>query len=416
MLLTLLSADASLYAMSFPSKATIAAFLVPAMAAVGALTAADVAGGHVNATDVRAAAQTERIPFPALIHIPHYPLTPVQPSSTPVRLSGAGKPLNVSYTYQGRRHTITDFLQRSSTLSFLVLHDNKVVDERYFQGQNADSRFNSWSVGKSITAAALGVALHDGKIHSVDDPVTRYVPELKGTGYDGVPLIDVLHMASGVKWDESNYFNITTGATAAQLRMVFGTPLTKIAEESVRERPPGTKWNYSSMDAFVLGWVVSKATGQSLASYVQDKIWKPAGMQSTLYLGKDWAGNGLGYCCYHVTTRDFGRFGLLYLNRGKAQGKQVVPAGWVRDSTRVTVPINEPGQINSAGWGYGSQWWIAPTPGDYTANGIFGQNVYVSPRNHVVIVKTSQDVLNSGSHFAELATAFAAVADAVGKG
>jgi CubicO group peptidase (beta-lactamase class C family) len=93
-----------------------------------------------------------------------------------VRLSGVGKSLNVSYAYQGRRHTITDFLQRSSTLSFLVLHGDKVVDERYFPGQNADSRFNSWSVGKSITAAALGVALHERKIHSVAEPVTRYVP------------------------------------------------------------------------------------------------------------------------------------------------------------------------------------------------------------------------------------------------
>lgn len=330
-------------------------------------------------------------------------------------LAGQGKPLTVSYTYQGTRRTLSDFLRRSSTLSFLVLRGNKVLDERYFAGQGPTSRFNSWSIGKSITAAALGVALREGAIHSLDDPITRYVPELKGTGYDGVPLRDALHMASGMKWDESNYFNFTTGATAAQLRLVLGTPMTNVAREAVRERPSGTKWNYNSLDSFVLAWVLTKATGQSLASYVQDKIWKPAGMESTLYLGRDWARNGLGYCCYHATSRDLARFGLLYLNKGKANGQRVVPAGWVHDSTRVTVPSNQPDRVGKHGWGYGNQWWTAPTPGDYSANGVFGQYVYVSPRNGVVIVKTSQDI-SYGTNFAELSAAFNAAANAARKG
>jgi len=356
----------------------------------------------------------EPIPFPALIHIPHYPLTPVAPATTPMPLPGKGTPLNVAYAYKGKQQTLTDFLSRSSTLSYVVLRDGKVVDERYFSGQNASSRFNSWSVGKSITAAALGIALNEGKIHALTDPVTRYVPELKGTGYDGVPIDAVLHMASGVKWDETNYFNITTGATAAQLRVAFGTPMTTVAKEAVNERPPGTKWNYSSQDSFVLAWVVAKATGRTLADYVQEKIWKPAGMQSTLFVGKDWAGNGLGYCCYHVTSRDLARFGLLYLNKGKANGRQVVPAGWVQDSTRVTTPYTRPAAIDQDGWGYGRQWWTG-FDGDYSAIGVFGQYVYVSPRNKVVIVKTSQDI-NSEENFAEVPYAFHAVADAVGKG
>ncbi|WP_433472403.1 serine hydrolase domain-containing protein [Spirillospora sp. CA-142024] len=399
--------------MPIPTKVTIAALLVPVVATAGVVAVTGMTAGHAKTANAKAAAaQQEQIPFPALIHLPHYPLTPVQPSPKPVQLTGKGKPLKVGYTYNGTRRTLSDFLRRSSTLSFVVLRGNKVVDERYFEGQGPTSRFNTWSIGKSITATALGVALREGKIHALGDPVTRYVPELKGTGYDGVPLRDLLHMASGVKWDESNYFNFTTGATAAQLRLVFGTPMTKVAEEAVRERPSGTKWNYNSLDSFVLAWVLTKATGRSLASYVQEKIWKPAGMQSPLYLGKDWAGNGLGYCCYHATSRDLARFGLLYLNRGKANGRQVVPAGWVRDA-RVTAPYSRPEKIGQLGWGYGNQWWTAPTPGDYSANGVFGQYVYVSPRNGVVIVKTSQDIGYS-SNYAELSVAFRAVANAVG--
>ncbi|MCP2343762.1 serine hydrolase domain-containing protein [Actinomadura rupiterrae] len=357
------------------------------------------------------------LPLPLLAHVPFYPTTTIAVSGRPEPLVTRAHEIDPTYTYKGQTRTLSDFLKRSSTLGYLVLHDDQVVDERYFSGYNQASRFNSWSVGKSITATAVGAAIADGHIRSVDDPVTKYVPELRGTGYDGVSIKDVLHMASGHKYDETQYTDPTKGSTATTIRMVFGTPLTAQAREAVRDREPGTRWNYDSMNTFVLGWVVSKAVGRPLSAYVQDQIWRPAGMETPMLMGHDYAGNDIGYCCYHATVRDFARFGLLYLRNGRAGGRQVIPSSWVRDSTHSTEPYLQPHHLTpdtpdipDNTYGYGYQWWRGDGDrGDYTAIGILGQFVYVSPKDHVVIVKTSQD-LNSDTHMAEALHAFRAVA------
>ncbi|WP_019633034.1 serine hydrolase domain-containing protein [Actinomadura atramentaria] len=386
--------------------------LLATTTAVGALVAA--VPGAARADDAP-------LPLPLLAHAPFYPTTTVQPADRPLALKRDTRALDVSYTYQGTKRTLKDFLNRSSTLGFLVLRGDTVVNEQYFSGYDAGSRFNSWSVGKSITSAAIGAAVADGKIRSVDDPVTAYVPELRGTGYDGVKIRDVLHMASGHDYDETNYFDPTKGSTATMIRMVFGAKLADQAKEGGRKEQPGTRWNYDSMNTFVLGWVVRKATGKSLASYVQDRIWRPAGMESAMQMGRDYSGSEIAFCCYHATVRDFGRFGLLYLRDGKGpDGRPVLPASWVRDSVTSTEPYLQPGSLvpdkpddPENDFGYGYQWWLGNGgQGDYSAIGILGQFVYVSPRDGVVIVKTSQD-LNSAAHQAESLYAFRAVADAV---
>ncbi|MQY06699.1 serine hydrolase domain-containing protein [Actinomadura macrotermitis] len=362
------------------------------------------------------------LPLPLLPHVPFYPTTTIAPAAHPEPLVPQARELDASYTYRGKTRTVRDFLARSSTLGYLVLRDNAIVDERYFSGYNAASRFNSWSVGKSITATAVGAAIADGRIRSVADPVTRYVPELRGTGYDGVSIRDVLHMASGHKYDETDYADPTKGSTATTIRMVLGAPLTAQAREAERERPPGTRWNYDSMNTFVLGWVVAKATGRQLSAYVQDRIWRPAGMETPMLMGHDYTGSDIGYCCYHATVRDFARFGLLYLRDGRAGGRQVIPSSWVRDSTHSTEPYLQPGHLepdnpgsSDSAYGYGYQWWRGDGDrGDYSAVGILGQYVYVSPKDRVVIVKTSQD-LNSDANMAEALPAFRAVADAVAR-
>ncbi|GAA2635521.1 serine hydrolase [Actinomadura fulvescens] len=195
--------------------------------------------------------------------------------------------------------------------------------------------------------------------------------------------------------------------------MVFGASLTSQAREAERDFQPGTRWNYDSMNTFVLGWLVTKATGKPLATYVRDKIWRPAGMETPMLMGRDYQGSDIAYCCYHATVRDFVRFGLLYLRDGRAGGRQVIPTGWITDSTRATEPHLQPHRLrpakpDSPENAYGYQWWIGDQ-GDYAAIGILGQFVYVSPKNDVVIVKSSQD-LNSEPHMAEALPAFRAVA------
>ncbi|MGI5170464.1 serine hydrolase domain-containing protein [Spirillospora sp. CA-253888] len=386
----------------------------------GAAAAVSAAALLASVLSVPAHAADNPLPLPLLPHVPFYSTTTVAASSRPEPLPVKTQRYNPTFTHQGRTGTLDDFLNRSSTLGYLVLRGGTIVDERYFSGYNAASRFNSWSVGKSITATAVGAAVAEGRIQSVRDQVTKYLPELRGTGYDGVSIEDVLQMASGHKYDETDYSNPLKGSTATTIRMVLGTALTTQAREAERDFQPGTRWNYDSMNTFVLGWLVTKATGKPLATYVGDKIWRPAGMQSPMLVGRDRQGSDIAYCCYHATVRDFARFGLLYLRGGRAGGRQVIPAGWINDSTHASKPYLQPHRLVPAkpdspenAYGYGYQWWLGDD-GDYAAIGILGQFVYVSPKRDVVIVKSSQD-LNSASHMAEALSAFRAVADAVTK-
>ncbi|MDL4776476.1 serine hydrolase domain-containing protein [Actinomadura xylanilytica] len=298
---------------------------------------------------------------------------PLTASSDPVELRDAPRDLSkVTYTHKGQKHTLDDYLARTGTQGFVVLDGLNVVFERYVT-TNRDTLFQSWSMAKSFTSAAVGIAMHEGFIGSIDDTVTRYVPELKGSGYDGVSLRDLLRMSSGIAWDET--LDVPPVHVAASL----GLPITEMARQRRRGWEPGSRFEYTSMNSFVLSWIVAKATGTPYHAYVQRKIWEPAGMGSRAYLGNDSNGNSLGYCCYYATDRDFARFGLLYLNGGRANGRQVVPRSWVAESTRPSAPFNQ---------GYGLQWWLGED-GDFEANGLAGQHIYVSPRNGVVIVKST---------------------------
>ncbi|MFC9971553.1 serine hydrolase domain-containing protein [Spirillospora sp. NPDC127200] len=399
------------------TTATLSVALVGAAATALTATAATARAGALPGP--------ERLPLPLLAHLPFSPTVDVRPSPTPVQLHGKGGVVDTAYTYEGKRRTVQDFLKRSSTAAFIVLRDDQVLGEQYFSGYNAGSLFNSWSVGKTVTATAVGIALEEGRIGSLDDPVTRYVPELKGSGYDGVSVRNVVRMSSGNKWSERNadYLNPTTGIVKASIRMGLGTPMTTLAKETRPDFPAGSRFNYDSMNSYVLSWVLERATGRPMASYVEDKLWKPAGMASTMKFGRDYRGNPLGYCCYFANARDFARFGLLYARGGQAGGRQVVPASWVRDSTRPSAPQFEahklyPGEPdapeNAFGYGYG--WWLGDGDrGDHLAIGILGEFVYVSPRDRTVILKISED-LNSGRHEGESLAAFRAIADEVGRG
>ncbi|MEU9833086.1 serine hydrolase [Streptosporangium sp. NPDC048047] len=298
----------------------------------------------------------------------------VRPSGKPVTLRSAPRKLSVSYTFDGRTYTLDDFLTRSKADGFVVLDNQKIVYERY-RDAGRDTRFQSWSVGKSFTSAAVGIALRERRIRSIDDPVTRYLPELKGSGYDGVSIRDLLRMSSGIEWDEK------TDVPKVHLAALRGRSVKDLAARRVNGWKPGTRFEYTSMNSFVLARLVSRATGVPYHDYVEKKIWKPAGMESTASLTHDGDGDSLGYCCYYATDRDFARFGLLYMNGGKAHGRQVVPASWVRESTRPSASFNP---------AYGLHWWLGDGgEGDFMAAGFGGQYIYVSPGKRVVIVKSS---------------------------
>ncbi|MFT3714733.1 MAG: serine hydrolase [Gordonia sp. (in: high G+C Gram-positive bacteria)] len=376
------------------------------------LTAAALATVSLSAvTGVAHAAPAD--PLPVLPHVVFYTTATMTPSSHPLALPPAAQhAIDTSYVYRGRRTTFDSYLQRTSARGLVVLRDGRMVTQKYWNGYTENSRFNSWSMGKSITSTAVGIALGEGKIASVDDPITKYLPELKKSGYNGVPIKHILQMSSGQKYDESNYANVTDGATGTTIRMVLGEPLMDQAEKSQKARTSGTEFNYASIDTFVLGALVTRVTGQPLPVYVQNKIWHPAGMASSALVGEDYSGAAMAYASYHATTRDFARFGELFATGGKAFGKQIVPADWVHDATRATGPQVQPGHLyQGSRYGYGYQWWVGDGDrGDFMAVGILGQYTYVWPAKNIVISQNSED-LDADANMEEAITAYRAVAD-----
>jgi len=298
--------------------------------------------------------------------------------------------LPASFDFRGARIDTGSFLDLTDTTGLIIIKDDRIVLERYFRGTDAHTRTVAWSLSKSFVSALVGVAVSEGKIQSISDPVTRYVPQLAGSAYDGVPIKDVLQMSSGARWTE-NYSDPHSDVVRFGHAVAFGRPLDAFAATLTRAHEPGTYQHYNSMDTQVLGMVLRRATGASLADYLSTRIWQPLGMQDDAYYltdhnGVEFAAGGL-----NATLRDYARLGLLYAHDGDWRGTQIVPAAWVRSSVTPDSPHLMPGRRPSSNeiWGYGYQWWIPDLRGDYVAEGIFNQFIYVNPRERLVIVKSS---------------------------
>ena len=301
----------------------------------------------------------------------------------------------VTYKWKGASHTLNELHGLTKTTGFLVIKDGKIVQERYFDGATEASTFTSMSVAKSVTSTLVGLALAEGKIKSLDDPITDYVPELRRTGYDGVPIKAILEMSSGTKFSESYVSGRYSDMDLMFERgMIDETaPLNDYLKALVRGLPPGAKFVYKGADTQALGWMVRHVTDMSLADYLSEKVWQPMGMERDAFWNVDAPGpNGMeaAFTCLNATLRDFGRFGLMFLNHGKWNGKQIVPAEWIDRATAPDGPQVQPGRLSKGSpLGYGYQWWTFPRDGAYAAEGIYFQFIFVNPKENLVIVKTS---------------------------
>lgn len=320
-----------------------------------------------------------------------FPTVMVRASGSPSALAqGAQVDLPVSFDFRGNGIDTASFLEQSDTTGLIVIKDDKIVFERYFRGTDAHTRTVTWSVSKSFASALVGIAVAEGKIESISDPVTRYAPELAGSAYDGVRIKDVVQMSSGARWSE-DYSDPHSDVMRFGHTVAFGRSLDAFAATLTQEHAPGTYLRYNSMDTQVLGMVLRHATGMSLAAYLSTRLWQPVGMQDEAYYltdrdGVEFAAGGL-----NATLRDCARFGLLYAHWGNWHGVQIVPAEWVRASITPDAPQLMPGRrVSSAEiWGYGYHWWVPDLQGDYVAVGVFNQFIYVNPRERLVIVKSS---------------------------
>lgn len=291
------------------------------------------------------------------------------------------------YIYAGETKSIAQFLLDTDTTGLVVTRGDQILYEEYFQGNTEGSRTIVWSTSKSVVSALLGIAIEDGYINDVSDPVTKYVPSLAVSGYNGVSIEDVLQMSSGINFNE-DYFDASSDFNKMAPRSVgLGGPLEDVLLTLESEHEPGTVREYASSDTQVLGMVIREATGIDLASYTETRLWKPAGMESDAYWLTDSSGVESAFGGFNATLRDLARFGNIYLHEGFWNGKQIVPADWVRASVTADKAHLLP-KGDSLGYGY--QWWVPwGNEGDFMAIGIYGQAIYVNPSLNIVIAKTS---------------------------
>jgi CubicO group peptidase (beta-lactamase class C family) len=271
--------------------------------------------------------------------------------------------------------------QRSAAL--LVVHDGKVRLERYGLGFDARGRWTSFSVAKSITSTLVGAAIRDGHIGSMDDKVTDYIPQMKGSAYDGVSIRQLLTMTSGVRWNEDYADPNSDVARFNNHKPEQGVDsLVSYLRRLPREAPPGMRWNYSTGETNLVGILVTQATKKPLATYLSEKIWAPAGLEqpATWLLSK--SGQEISGCCIQAATRDFARFGLFILGGAQVDGQSIVPPGWLADATTERIGIGEPGR------GYGYLWWTN-ADGSFAARGIFGQGIFIDPKRKLVIASNA---------------------------
>ena len=305
-------------------------------------------------------------------------------------------PKNISYnlietfTHRDSLYNVSDYLKYVNTEGLMILYRDTVIFEVYDNGLTPETTHISWSMAKSVVATLMGIAYDDG-LYKLDDPITKYLPQFIGTGYDGVKIKDILQMSSGVKFVE-DYGDYNSDINRFGRAFAMGSSLEKFAMSLVREREPGTYCHYVSMDTQVLGILLIKLTGMSLTDYLKLKLWEPLGMQDDAQWIVDNTGLELALGGLNMTLRDYAKLGQLYIHEGMFNGQQIVSKEWVNMAVTPDAPHVMPGvqDMSSHDYGYGFQWWVPnPDEGDYFAAGIYNQYIYVQPDKDLVIVKLS---------------------------
>ena len=310
----------------------------------------------------------DRLPILAKSHVVPASGTPSPlPTGAPLKLTG----------------DLDAYLAGQRSAALLVLHEGKLRLERYGLGFDGSGRWTSFSVAKSFTSTLVGAALKDGFIKNLDDKVSLYIPELKGSAYDEVSVRQLLTMTSGVKWNEDYDDPNSDVAKFNNHKPEAGVEaLVSYMRKLPREVPAGTGWLYSTGETNLVGTLVQRATQKPLATYLAEKVWGPAGMeqQATWLLSK--TGQEIGGCCVQASPRDYARMGQFILNGATVNGQSIVPDDWWAQATTKQADIGTPGR------GYGYQWWTYDD-GSFSARGIFGQGIFIDPKRKLVIVSNA---------------------------
>lgn len=304
--------------------------------------------------------------------------------------------LDLTYRFDGNDYTLAQLHRHTNTTAFLVLHGGRIVHE-YYPGAFAGprTRMQLFSVSKSLTSILVGIALHEGAIDGLYDRVTDYRPDFAGTAYEQTTVAELLTMTSGVGdlevWDVPD-----SGIKRFEQAVMGGGDVTTVVHEAPRTFPAGERFNYSTYDTQVLGWVLESATGMTLARYASDRLWRHLGADRDAFywLTRARPRTAIGGGSFNATARDLARLGLLMSHDGIVAGRQVVPRDWIRRSRGSDLPQLAVGALGPSGYahyGYSNQWWtLGATCFDaFTALGVHGQYLFVDPSADVVVVKCS---------------------------
>lgn len=324
--------------------------------------------------------------------IPHQRLDWVRKPPQKFALKDPKGAFSLSYTVNGKTSTLDEYLEQADVQGFLVLKDDQIVYEKYLHGAAPDDRFLSMSVEKSIVSVLFGTAVDEGKIN-VNDPVTKYLPDLAGGAYKDCTVKNLLQMASGIGFNE-DYLDPKADIHRVLFDLIRGgEPFHKVAIGIGSERKPGMAFHYQSINTQILAEILEKATGTPLNKYAEERLWKKIGAQSDAFVYQsEKQPEVCAFGCFNATLRDYARFGLMAMHAGELGGKRIVSQTWMREATAAP-SFNMPHMDEKTGrpvTGYGYQWWLLP--GDdhpFQAVGIYGQNIWVNPAKHVVIAQFS---------------------------
>jgi CubicO group peptidase (beta-lactamase class C family) len=306
------------------------------------------------------------------------------------RLPG-GDSLNLHAPSGGAGLPLDRLLAVTATHSFVVLHKDRIVYERYLDGSGRSALEPSFSIAKSFLSTLVGIAIDEHRIGDVNDPITDYLPELadRDPRFERISLRDLLTMTSGLRFTRSDFpgpLDLPLPWSDAAYAY-YGIDLREVAlERSEVEAPPGQDWQYNGYNALLLGLVLERATGMSVSDYMATRLWQPLGAESDATWSLDSEGSGFEKMAggLNATARDYARFGELFLHDGRWNGERVVSEEWVRAAIAA--------QASTDDGGFGYFWWVDPKrPGNFYAFGDFGQYIYVSPKTESVIVRTGSD-------------------------
>ncbi len=312
-----------------------------------------------------------------------FPSRPLPAAAQPFHYAEAALEVGPKAISEGDKSVSFDaWLADHKTVAFLIIRHDTILYERYFKGYDESHVHPSFSMAKSVVSMLIGTAIADGLIRDVQQPITDYIPELKANGFDAVTIEHVLQMTSGIDFKES-YVN-PFGTVA---KFYYGRQLTKYTTKLKLKNQPGTKWEYVSGDTQLLGLLLERALRakgdqRTVTQYLSERIWTPLGMEHASTWSIDHKVDGIekAFCCINAPARDFAKLGSLYLKKGAWRGQQIVPQEWVSTSTKAVT-------TNGGVGFYRYQWWLPSSEGDFTAEGILGQFIYVDPARDLVMVR-----------------------------